>query len=426
LKKVWVWSVLTVIIVISSLIQFHIWDKRIPASHSDLLPRIVGTRRALHGMNPYSPAVLRDIQTAYYGHPLPPHDKRDPQYFSYPALIIPLLAPFSHFHWSFVRMAFVWFMLAGFALSAFWWMRMVRPSGQILTYIFVIALSASSWPVVWGLRQRQPTMAIAILLAAACFSLVRRFDLLAGACMALSMVKPQIGLPLTLWLAVWSFRHRRWKFPLGFAVTLSALWAVTNTMVPGWFMEWINSLAAYTSINAPLCEMLAGKWVGLLATAVLGLWSIWILWGMLDRDSDSDGFMQAIALALAATILIVPMQPTFVYDQVLLLPAILILISSKPSGAGAVWLRRLTLICIAGEFASILISTAGEIFEPKQLVWFVLPFINQVLPIIALLALLLLAEEFKWSPFGLKQFGPRWIRRAKMTPEGMQAHRRTQ
>ncbi len=413
LKKAWVWFALTAVIVISSLFQFQLWDKRVPATHSDLLPRVVGTRDALEGMNPYSPTVLRDIQTAYYGHPLPPHDKRDPQYFSYPALIIPLIAPFVHLRWTFIRTAFVWSMLAGFALSSFWWMRMVRPAVSGMTYMLVIILSASSWPVVWELRQRQPTMAIAVLLAAACFSLVRRLDLLAGACMALSMVKPQIGLPLTLWLIVWSLRHRRWRFPAGFAVTLSALWVVTDVMVPGWFMEWIQSLKAYTSINAPLCEMLAGKWVGLLATAVLGLWSIWILWGMLDRNSDSEGFVQAITLALAATLLVVPMQPTFIYDQVFLFPAILILIFSTPSRADTVWMRRLTLICIGAEFALVSLSAVGELFTPNWLVWFVLPFVDQILPLVALVALLLMSQELRWSSYRLKMYWPLSVKQAK-------------
>ena len=407
MNRVWLWSALTAIIAISSLLQFQIWDKRVPATHSDLLPRIVGTRDALKGMNPYSPTVLRDIQTTYYGHPLPPHDKRDPQYFSYPALIIPLIAPFVHLHWTFIRTAFVWSMLAGFALSSFWWMRIVRPAVSGMTYMLVIVLSASSWPVVWGLRQRQPTMAIAVLLAAACFSLVRRLDLLAGACMALSMVKPQIGLPLTLWLIAWSLRHRRWRFPVGFAVTLSALWVVTDVMVPGWFMEWIHSLGAYEAINSPICEMLAGKWVGLAATILLGAWSIGLLWGMLNQDSQSEGFVRAIALALAATILIVPMQSTFMYDQVLLLPAILLIAFSKPSGSGAVWLRRLTLTCIGWEFISVLVSAAGEVIQPRVLAWFVLPFVDQILPIVALASLLLIAEELSWSSSGLKRY---WLR----------------
>lgn len=404
LNRVWLWSALTAIIAISSLLQFQTWDRRIPASHSDLLPRIVGTRDALKGMNPYSPAVLRDIQIAYYGHPLSPNDRRDPQYFSYPALIIPLLAPIAHLPWHVIRMAFVWLVLPGFVLSSFWWIRMILPSGRFLTYFWVVVLSASSWPAVWGLRQRQPTMAIAILLASACFSLVRRSDLLAGACMAIALVKPQISLPLLLWLVVWSIRHRRWRFPISVVLVLSGLWAVTEMIVPGWLMEWIRSLGSYEAINSPICEMLAGRWVGLAATILLGAWSIWLLWGMLSQDSESEGFVRAIALALAATILIVPMQSTFIYDQVLLLPAIFLIVISKPSGGGAVLLRNLTLICIGWEFISVLVSTVGEVIQPRLLVWFVLPFVDQILPIVALAALLLIYEGSNWSSSGLKKY----------------------
>ena len=64
---------------------------------SDLYPRWLGSRELLlHGRNPYSPEVTRDIQAGYYGRVLDPsraEDPRDQQAFAYPLYVVFYLAP---------------------------------------------------------------------------------------------------------------------------------------------------------------------------------------------------------------------------------------------------------------------------------------------------------------------------------------------
>src|SRR5579872_1520769 len=65
---------------------------------SDLYPRWLGARELLlHGRDPYSRQVTREIQAGYYGReldPSRPHDPRDQQGFAYPVYVAFLLAPF--------------------------------------------------------------------------------------------------------------------------------------------------------------------------------------------------------------------------------------------------------------------------------------------------------------------------------------------
>src|SRR4051794_38817837 len=64
---------------------------------SDLYPRWLGARELLlHGRDPYSAEVTREIQAGYYGRQLDPNrdgDPKDQQGFAYPAYVVFLLAP---------------------------------------------------------------------------------------------------------------------------------------------------------------------------------------------------------------------------------------------------------------------------------------------------------------------------------------------
>jgi len=399
--------VLVAVLAGSSFLLWRTVDRKMPHVNSDLLIRVVGTRDALRGMNPYSAAVLRDIQTAYYGHTLKPHSPNDPEHFDYPALIVPLLAPFVGLSWPAIRVGFLCVVVPGFMISSFWWVRILRPAASALTLISVVALSLFAWPTVWGLRLQQPTLVIAILVAAGCYALVRGADSVAGVCMAVSLVKPQVSLPVSLWLLAWSVRHRCWRFSIGFAATLFTLWALTETMVPGWFPKWIGDMGSYMSFTAPVCEMVFGKPVGLVLTVLLGAWSILILWGMLGKESDAEEFGRALALGLAATLLIIPVEFPIIYDQVCLLPSIVVLLFVRPRSSGAVLFRALTMISVAFGFLAVILVAASAVFQPSDPVGMALLFMNQPLPIVALVALLFTVEEQGWSSTGLKKY---WIR----------------
>lgn len=56
----------------AALYHLHTTNLWMPQTYSDLLPRIVGARDALRGLNPYSAHVLHDIQRACYGRVLRP------------------------------------------------------------------------------------------------------------------------------------------------------------------------------------------------------------------------------------------------------------------------------------------------------------------------------------------------------------------
>ncbi len=416
-------AVLALLVLTGASCLYHLWalDLVVPGTFSDLLPRIVGARDALQGMNPYSAAVLRDIQTAQYGHPLSRNSQESPQGFDYPALLVPLLAPFARFSWPAIRAGFLWLMVPAFGLGCWLWLRMVRPAASVLTAVAVVGLWLFTWPTIFGFRMQQPTMVVFVLLAVAAFSLRRNWEWITGVCFAVAPIKPQLSLPLLLWLVVWAVRHRRWQFPASFAISFSTLWLITDWKVPHWFGNWAGSLRAYDSLVTPVAEMMLGRSQGLTVTLILGAWSIWLLWGMLDSSSESAGFSRAVALALAASVLVTPMTVFFIYDQVLLLPAILLILFAESRSRITAVARIVTVAVLAWNYVAVLISAGIEVFHPKAGIAYLLPFVDQVLPIVVLISLLLIAEEGGWSKCGLRGYFGRAKRslRAAAGEQGM-------
>jgi hypothetical protein len=354
-------------------------------------------------MDPYSTAVTRDIQTAQYGHPLGPDDIRDPQNFDYPALIVPLLAPFAHYSWPAIRSGFLWLIVPAFAGACLLWLRLLRPGGSFGTSVLVVGLSLLAWPTVWGFRLQQPTMVLFILLAVAAFAVHRSWNWLAGICMAFALIKPQLSLPLILWLLVWALLHKRWRFPAGLAIAFSGLWLITEWLLPGWFPKWMGSMRAYTALTVPVSDMVAGKAGGLAITVMLGAWSAWLLWGMLGANSEAKTFGRAVALAIATSVFITPTDPALIYNQVLLVPAILLIVFVESQRPPSVLARMFTVLLLSWNYLAVAIAAVVEAFDPKNMIGYFLPFADQFLPLVVLVGLLVITEAEGWSKCGWRQ-----------------------
>lgn len=375
-----------VLVVGASAWHLYAVDLYMPQTYSDLLPRIVGTRDTLRGISPYSEHALHDIQRACYGKVIGANSHLDPQYFSYPALIIPLILPISGLSWLMARDLFLAIVVPLLLLSFSWWARKMLLNLSSAATAAVALMCLGVWPVVWGLRLQQPTVVAFILITGAIASVQKDRGWIAGACLAVAAIKPQIALPITAWLMVWSIRKKRFGIFAAFFGVLGALWLGADFLLPSWFSKWLASLGAYTSINKPLAEMFFSKWFGLGVTVVLAWFCVQQLWGMLDSAADSDRFLEAVALALAATLMVVPMQPIFLYDQVLLVPAVLYAMRESGLSPKCSWLAR---GAVTISMALVLVSAAVETVRPNGVIWYILPFLSQPLPLVVVIAMLL-------------------------------------
>jgi hypothetical protein len=308
---------------------------------SDLYPRWLGARELLlRGRNPYSNEITAEIQTGYYGRPLDPslpNDPKDQQAFAYPVYVIFVLSPAIKLPFNLVRFWFLW-VLVGLSVAAVWlWLQVLRWRLSFVGTFLCVVLLLGSFPEVQGIKLQQLSLLVAALLAAGTALVSAGQLFLGGALLALATIKPQLALPLIAWLLVWTASNWkvRWRFAAGFFVIMGLLLAASEFVLPGWlrmFWQAVREYRAYTG-NQSILDQLAdwglGPWGGSILVAIAALASAALLWRARTEAAASENFGRAIALVMALTILIIPMNSP--YNQILLLPSILVLARERRS-----------------------------------------------------------------------------------------------
>jgi hypothetical protein len=298
---------------------------------SDLYPVWYGSRELLlHGRNPYSAEVTREIQAGYYGRPLDPSRSADPtnqQAFSYPVYVAFLLSPTVKFSFLHVRIAFFWILAALTALSVLLWLRTIAWKPGFSTTIALILFTLATFAAVQGIKLQQLTLLVSFLIAASVALLCSRRLTIAGILLALAMIKPQLAGPVAIWLVLWALSEWRvrWKLAVSFALSFAALIVGGEILLPGWIKEFYSAVVAYrqyaaggTLLEQMLPRAIAAPLLAVLLAAVAA--SCWYVRKVAAKD---ERFLYVTSLVLAVTLLVPPMYPP--HYQLLLLPGVFLL-----------------------------------------------------------------------------------------------------
>jgi hypothetical protein len=333
---------------------------------SDLYPRWLGARELLlHHRNPYAGDITVEIQEGYYGRTLDatrPNDPKDQQGFAYPVYVVFLLAPLIGLSFHNVQTFFHWLLIFLTAASVGWWLRSLRwrlPAAAIGT---CGALMLGCFPAVQGIKLQQLSLLVAALMAGATACAASGLLFSSGVLLALATIKPQLAWPLVAWLLFWGvsdWRHRQ-RLVFGFSAVMAFLMIGAEIILPGWWRMFFEALAKYHGYTQNQSVLLApwavsGVFVGgaVLASAFL----------VAKLQAHQTAFGRATALVLALTVLVVPMFAP--YNQVLLMPAILVLAIDRKRFRGSSGGRGLrfgylaTVLALAWQWiASFVLSAA--------------------------------------------------------------------
>jgi hypothetical protein len=299
----------------------------------DLYPRWLGARELLlHHRNPYSPEITREIQIGYYGRPLDPHRPDDPQdqmAFAYPLYVVFLLAPTIMLPFLFVRIGVHWFFVLLTAASIPLWSRALRWRASLPVTATLIILTLGTLPVVLAIKLEQLTLLVGGLVAGCVLLLVSDYLVLAGILLAFATIKPQLVLLMAAWLVLWAFgnyRERR-RFLWSFGLTMTTLLAAAEFVMPGWVKQFVKAMAAYreyTGRPGSILGVFTTSGWGLLLSALLLLVLAVVCWRARRVAADDPAFALISSLVLVVTLVVIPM--TSLYNQILLLPAVLMLV----------------------------------------------------------------------------------------------------
>ena len=362
---------------------------------SDLYPRWLGARELLmHGRNPYSAEITREIQQGYYGRPLDParaDDPKDQQGFAYPAYVVFLLAPTVGLPFDIVQIGFRWLLFGLAALTVFLWLRVLRWRVSCGTVLIFVVLIIGWLPMVQGIKLQQLSLVVAALLAACGACLAGGWLFLAGGLLALATIKPQLTWPVVAWLLAWAAcdRRSRRRFVFGFALVMLLLLGGAELVLPGWLRMFVHGIGQYHRYtqNQSVMVFLFGSIVGRILEALSVLAAALCLWRVRAEPASSEVFGRAFGLVLALTVVIVPMFAP--YNQVLLAPAILALLRRGSSSEQALPAFRLAGFVAGALLIWPWIATVGLNFayvwltpELRHRVWPMPFYSNFVVPVL--------------------------------------------
>jgi len=300
---------------------------------SDLYPRWLGTQELLlRHRNPYSPEVTRDIQIGYYGRPLDgnrPGDPKDQMGFAYPLYVVFLIAPTIPFPFLFVRFVVHWLFILLTAFSILFWSHAVRWRVSTVFTGILIMLTLGTLPVVQGIKLEQLSLLVGGMVAVCALLLVRDSFVLAGVLLAFATIKPQLVLLMVAWLVLWSCGNygARKRFLWSFGLTMTALFAGAEFVMPGWLGQFVKAMAAYreyTGRPVSILAVLTTPALGLFLSGLILLMLAVVCWRARRVAAGDPIFALVCALVLAVTVVVIPM--TSLYNQILLLPAVLLIV----------------------------------------------------------------------------------------------------
>ena len=320
---------------------------------SDLYPRWLGARELLlHGRDPYGAEVTREIQVGYYGRALDHSragDPKDQQGFAYPVYVVFALSPAVRLPFALVQMWFSPLLILLTAASTLIWIRSLGWRNSFLARIVVIVLALGSLAVMQGLKLEQMSLLVAGFIAIAILFLIRDYQVGAGIVLALASMKPQLVALLLVWLGLWTLgdARRRYRWAVSFVVGMAIQIAAGEWYLPHWIARFWQAAWEYRDYTAAISVL--EKWVGPPAGRTLEIVAFVLLmrlcWIERTWAAKTTAFARTTSVVLAFTVLLIPTDS--VYNQVLLIPALLMLFEERH----ALWRRsaasRLLLLTVA-------------------------------------------------------------------------------
>lgn len=360
---------------------------------NDFMSRWEGARSYWRdGLNPYSDQASLNIQQRIYGRPAKASE--DQGYFAYPFYTVLLVWPLVYI--SYAWASAIWMVLLEACLIAallllldlFGW----RPKPWLMASLLLWTLFY--YYAARGLLLGQPGLMVYFFEVLALWALAKEHDRLAGAALALSTLKPQMGFLLVPFLLLWGWRARRWPFVFSFGGLWIALMLVSFLLQPDWFGGWLDQLRqypSYTAFGAPVWIVMQ-KYLRL---GPVGEWSVnLLLWGLLlwawytvlvRQQAERLDWTLMLTLTITHLSAVRTATPHYVVFTIPLLFYFRLLARRRRSGSG--WIVLLLLALLVLPWLHFLLTLKGN-FENAS-VYLPLPF--------GMLAVLWLTRRRWWS-----------------------------
>jgi hypothetical protein len=364
---------LLLVLAAATVVATHaLFTSRFPGAN-DFYSRWGGARAFwTQGLSPYSDEASAQIEIGIYGRRALPDE--DPGPFAYPFYTVFIIAPlaFLPYEWAeAVWLTVLLFSLVGGVIGA---MRLAgwRPGPPLLalTLLWAVLFYPSARAILLG----QFAVPIFALTVGVLLALKARRDLLAGALLALTTIKPQMVFLIVPFIVMWAVARRRWRIVIGAGAAMLLLAGVSFVLEPAWLRDFVNQMLrypSYTAIGSPVWIMtryylpaLGAPGEIVLSLAFLA-WAL-AMWARALRRPDWSVFFWTAGVTLIVTNLIALRTATTNY-VILFIPLLHTLAT-----AGRRWPRRgawaiagIEIALLVGLWALFLLTVVGKFEHPS-------------------------------------------------------------
>jgi hypothetical protein len=241
------------------------------------------------------------------------------------------LAPTIHLPFAMVQKGFFWVLLGLTVTTVPLWPRALHWPLSLCALASLVVFTVGSLAFVEGLLLQQITLFVVPLMAVAIALLVSNRPIPAGILLAFSTLKPQLVCWLLLWLTIWTFAdwRRRYRWAWSFLLTMAILCAASEYYLPHWisrFYQALREYRLYTGEMSVMDELIGPPWSRALELAAVAI-LIGVCWRERRHAANTSAFVFVLSLVLAVTVLVTPTYG--IYNQVLLIPAVLIMLKDR-------------------------------------------------------------------------------------------------
>jgi hypothetical protein len=362
---------LVIIILLDAYATYVVFTSKFPGAN-DFYSRWAGGRAfLLDGLNPYSDEVTRRIQLGMYGHLA--EEGADQVAFAYPMYTLYLFFPLSLIP-SYPQAQAIWQAILEFALllAVFSTFRIYhwQPKPWLLaaTCLWSILFYPGARSIILG----QFAIVVFALTALALWAVKESKDILAGPCLALSTIKPQMVFLLIPLLLLWAIYDRRWRLVGSFVTSMIVLVCSSLLLVPTWpadFLAWVVKYPSYTAIGSPIWT-LTHYFLPQLGTPVEIVISLLVLGHLLYawRGAVMGSWLEfdwVVAMTLIVTNLIALRTATTNY-VVLLMPTFVVFktLDKRFQRWGAMLIALIELLLLVGLWVLFATTVTGNYEHP--------------------------------------------------------------
>ena len=360
-------AVLLFLVIVIALVWINVSLAHQLPGGRDFLANWTGARAFLFGKNdPYGVIAGSKIQLLIYGRMARPGEY--PYRPQYPFYILFLYFPFALIADPSLARG-LWMMASEIALAGVgllslrlseWRPRRILIAAFILFSIFWFY---GTYPLLEG----DAVIMMALVFVGALLAIRSGLDELAGALLALSTFKWEVGGLFLLFVLVWTLSHRRWRVVAGFLMALFVMLGIAAVLYPDWLLAFLRAVVVNLKNETGLTpgDLFVQWWpdigrqLGWTLTIILAV--ILLLEWRAARGLEFRRFFWTACLTLTITPLL-GIRTTPINYIVLLLPLTLILaIAEKRWQSGKWYIIAIMLMVFVGPWALFWQSTIGHL-----------------------------------------------------------------